>query len=331
MSGGNKPKRTPRNHAAVMAGLRDAPGLSDASKKQFLRKLEQWMEITGHADILRVLRDPDGSYARFAEAPGIAHTHANVHTFLSAVLSLFKHVPWLKDKYPEAAFAWQALRHDNYKHIKDRYLDNQPTERQRDAFVPLREVLRVRDALPRGDVDRLLLSMYTDIPPARGGDFHAVRLLRQEPSPASEEKGNYIVVNKPSPKSCSKCLLVINEFKTRRHYDPIRHDLPESLCGELAESLEKQPRDYLFVTLDQQPFTRSAFSTWANRRLHRLFGRRVTLTMLRHLYVMALDFNRLSSRQLLEIGNSMGHRMEMQKQYQWLLDRDDKEATKKAV
>jgi hypothetical protein len=299
-----------RNHAAVMAALRDAPGLSDASKKQFVRKLEQWLEITQHTDVLRVLRDPEGSYRRFEAAGDVSHTHANVHTYLSAVLALFKHVPWLKEKYPEAAFAWQALRHDNYRHIKDRYLDNQPTQRQRDAFVPLREVLRVRDGLPRGSVDRLLLSMYTDIPPARGGDFHAVRLLDKAPTTDEDSPGNYIVTGSKG----KSCRLVINEFKTRKHYDPIVHELPPSLCEELAISLRDRPRDYLFG-----PFSRSAFSTWANRRLHRLFGRRVTLTMLRHLYVMALDFNRLSSRQLLEIGNSMGHRMEMQKQYQWIL------------
>ncbi len=310
-------KRQARNHAAVMAALQDAPGLSDASKKQFVRKLEQWLEITQHTDVLRVLRDPEGSYRRFEAAGDVSHTHANVHTYLSAVLALFKHVPWLKEKYPEAAFAWQALRHDNYRHIKDRYLDNQPTQRQRDAYVPLREVLRVRDGLPHGSVDRLLLSMYTDIPPARGGDFHAVRLL--DKAPAAEGNagaGNYIVLAGRG----GGCRLVINEFKTRKHYDPIVHELPPSLCDELAASLRDRPRGYLFVSEQgAAPFSRSAFSTWANRRLHRLFGRRVTLTMLRHLYVMALDFNRLSSRQLLEIGNSMGHRMEMQKQYQWIL------------
>jgi hypothetical protein len=48
-----------------------------------------------------------------------------------------------------------------------------------------------------------------------------------------------------------------------------------------------------------------------------IFHKSLTLTMIRHLYISAIDFNNSTPAQLETIGKSMGHRVEQQFLYKW--------------
>lgn len=305
---------------ALLTAFRAVPNLSKASVQLFINKLEQMKVITASSSLIDLIKSPDVSWKKLTSASGISQTPSNHHVFLSAVCALFKHVPSLTTKFPKAAREWSQMRWNNSQPLKDRYLDNQPTDRQRNAKIPYAEIESKRDALPAGDPTKLLLMMYTLLPPARGGDYHSVSVHRQA-SAKPDAKGNYLLL----PPS-GVCKLVLTEFKTAKIYGTIVHELPRLLCEEIRLSLKLIPRKHLFMSSETgKPFTRSAFSGWANRLLKRLFGKPVTLTMIRHLYVSALDFNKMTMREMEAIGKRMGHRMEMQKQYQWIDQESDGE------
>jgi hypothetical protein len=164
-------------------------------------------------------------------------------------------------------------------------------------------------------LERLLLSMYTYIPPVRA-DYFDVR-INPPKSVIDNSKDNFIVFDKTHPE---KSVLVIRDFKTANKYKEIKHALPLQLYKEIQLSLTEKPRDYLFVmpTNATRPYDRGSFSKWANKVLQSLFNVSITLTSLRHLFVSTLDFNNTRASELEKIGNSMGHSIAMQKGYQWI-------------
>jgi len=112
--------------------------------------------------------------------------------------------------------------------------------------------------------------------------------------------------------------LVIADFKTSKVYGQILHEkLPKELHDEIIISLQKQPREFLFVNARNEPFTRDTFSKWSSRVLEKLFGVIMTLTIIRHLYISSLDFNKMTTKELDKIGKQMGHSLNMQSQYRW--------------
>ena len=148
-----------------------------------------------------------------------------------------------------------------------------------------------------GSYERLLLMMYTEIPPLRS-DFYQTKIYRTE---SCSWDGNYIVLGNQS-------VLVLQKYKTAKVYKTLRIDLPPILVFEIEASLAKNPRNYLFVsTRTKTPYTRpNSYNRWANRVLKKLFGNEnISLSMLRHIYVSRRDL-KLEDKSGLE-QDKMGH------------------------
>ena len=100
-------------------------------------------------------------------------------------------------------------------------------------------------------------------------------------------------------------------------YEKIENILPEEIQEELRLSLEKQPRNYLFVNSSLAPYdSRTAFSVWACRALTRCLKHPMTLTVLRHLYI-GYQASCKSTKELRLIARKMGHSRNMQRMYEW--------------
>jgi hypothetical protein len=175
-------------------------------------------------------------------------------------------------------------------------------------------VLKTRDALPSGSLERLLLSLYSFIPPVRA-DYYEMR-INPPKSTIDAAKTNFIILT-TSP---ATSFIVINDFKTAAKYKEIKHTIPTPLHSEIIASLTQKPRNYIFTmpSDNSKPFDRNGFSKWANAKLTAIFQVPMTLTTLRHLYISTIDFNTTRGKELEQIGNAMGHSMSMQKGYQWI-------------
>lgn len=288
-----------------------AADLSEISRKQYVRKLEILSE--GHPDIWSAISKHKATIATLLEKYG--DKPASLQVFSGAVLSSFKHVPELKVKAPEALLAWKSLSEEAQKPMQARVLAAQPTARQAEGWVPCAEVVRKRDALPSGSDARLLLSMYS-ILSARRNDFASMIIYPSQPPEGTG--GNYMVI--PTK---GRAFMMLNEYKTSKTYKGVSEDLPEALIAEVRANLARrkpESRGYLFVApRSGQPHkNESAFSKWANALLHKTFRKKVTLTILRHAAVTALDFNNMTPGERAEVARLMGHSVLMQMNYRFL-------------
>jgi hypothetical protein len=185
--------------------------------------------------------------------------------------------------------------------------------------VPLHEIVEARNKLPLGSFPRLLLAVYTEIPPVRR-DLHDTPVF-VAPGDADLQKrhastgGNYIVIDRENSR------LVLQEYKTAKVYGENVIPLTAPLMREITQSFQRYPRRHLFVSTKDfvTPYgNERTFGQWANATLHKIFGKPLTLTMLRHVYVTALDFNSLTKRDRMTIASNMGHGLSRQEEYRFV-------------
>ena len=300
-------------------------GLSENSRKMFQTKLDHWVgwfSGKGLGGLKELLRSPQAAMEVLTTAP-IAHSPSNHHLYLSAVVSVFRHgaVPpgvFARPEEQTAAFeAWVAIQKANSKPLREHYTENAPTASQAAGgagLVTWPDVLAVRDKLARGSPERLLVLLYTAIPPVRADHFATEIVL----FPGKPTSPNYLLIKSPRDMQ-----IVVRDFKTARTYTEICQALPREVCDEVVANLAASPRKYLFTTEGGQPFDRKRFSEWSGRILTRIMGgRQLNLNALRHLYISAnVNFNS-SAKTLEKIGNAMGHSIAMQKGYQWIGEGD---------
>jgi hypothetical protein len=204
---------------------------------------------------------------------------------------------------------WKGLRQITFNYAYAYRLEQKPSPLQTHmsgSKLTLHDLITIRDALPDGSIHKLLIGLYTHIPPVRA-DYYATQII---PFGSTPTEPNYIF------HSPEKSRLVLTDFKTNKFYKEISHDLPEELHRQLVLSLAASPRTYLFVNKNGVPFTRNGFTKWATEQLFQISKKGLTITILRHIYISSLDLNSPPVI-LLEIGKKMGHQLSQQMLYKW--------------
>ena len=289
--------------------------LAESSVKLYNTKLQKWLSMTPHKNILRLIVFHKESYDTLLK--GLTekeNTATNRHMFLSAIVALFNHAPTLISQLPPGIdyhAAWQSLMVKNSESIRERRLENKPTvaqEKKEGSSLTFEQVCKVRDALPDNSIDKLLLGFYTYIPCVRA-DFFSTQIVRDKDVVSFP---NFIILTEDNAS------LTLTDFKSKGKYKKIEHpSLPKELFTLLNISLKDKPRKFLFVDDVGDPFTRSGFSTWAARRLSKVLNvNKFTLVLLRHIYVSSLDMN-MPTKELEKISSLMGHSLMTQRSYKW--------------
>jgi hypothetical protein len=283
------------------------------------RKLRLWLSLLpeGQQNIVFIYTTPNYAVVILRRYLVVAQsdTAVTLNSYIKAIMaaqvanpSLFLSIS--PEKMQSCDERWKELRQSTYAEAFAYRLEAQPSPLQSlhsGVSITFQDLVAKREELSDGSIHKLLLGFYSHIPPVRA-DYFATQILPFDETPTSP---NYI------HHSPTKSYLVITDFKTSKNYKQITHDLPIQLHSQLAQSLSLYPRNYLFVNRFHKPFNRYTFSHWANQQLEMIFHKSLTLTMLRHLYISAIDFNNSTPAQLEAIGKSMGHRVEQQFLYKW--------------
>jgi hypothetical protein len=193
-------------------------------------------------------------------------------------------------------------------------MEQLPTELQLQkggVLLTYDDILKKRNSLQFGSIERLLLGFYTYLKPVRA-DYFATEIITFKQKPTQQ---NYI--RRISPEHS---VVILKDFKTKSKYKEIRNVLPPELNNELIESLKITPRKYLFVNVNGEPFTRNSFTVWSKRILSKLFETEMTLNIIRHLYINTLDMGMKPSL-LKEISDKMGHDLTTQRFYKWNINK----------
>lgn len=277
--------------------------LSPISKKIYLERLRKMMQVM-EKDIFTLVTKPKQTIAWIRETYPSLQTQKS---YVSAILAVFRHNEGLKDQEKQAYDEWYAMFQGVHKEIDERYRRNEPTDRQKEAFVPFADIVRARDTLQKGSAERLLFSMYTYIPPLRC-DFNKLRIYHQM-VPSNNTEKNYILLKGAESK------LVLNEFKTERKSQGYEKLLGEELLKEIEASLENDPRTWLFMDRNGQPYSAKSYTQWANRVFAKVLHKPMTVSLIRHSYINSLDFNTLTVAQKEEIAKDMAHTVGTQDRY----------------
>jgi hypothetical protein len=301
---------------SLLQAIQQANDLTDLSKRQYSTHLLKLQRLTGNRSLLETVRDVQTTMRAIDAALTSGQIHTR-HAVTAAVVALFKRVPCLKNDFPDALAAWRQHTHESGKVVSARMDTNVPTERQAEGFVELTEILQKRDSLPKGSWERLLLVMYTEIPPGRRDLWRTPVLSHRDTAPPPQEAPNYIQLSS----NARTATLFLRQFKSHRYLGDQQLSLNRRIVSELKASLQRFPRRYLFVSLKDNatPYnSQNAYGHWCNNTLRFLFGRKhINLTMLRHIYCSAIDMN-TSRAERMEIARKMQHTETTQQQYRLL-------------
>lgn len=178
------------------------------------------------------------------------------------------------------------------------------SEREKKNYVPWDEILKIAADI-RADPafkteDKLLVSFYTTLPPARV-DYLNLAIHRTAPA---EDVGNYIVINPKKP------YVKINEHKTAKTHGPIMHTLPVRLLAQTLQYLLENPS---VTTLFES--NEIAMSKRVIRIFRRKSGKNIGVNILRHAYITKMREGDMRLLHKIDMAKSMGHTVMHQELY----------------
>lgn len=231
--------------------------------------------------------------------------------YVGIMAALFKHHRDLQENHKELYIKWRNLKKQYGEIIEDHYKSGEKTSRQNVSFMPFKEIEKIRDELRDGSIEKLVLSLYTLIPPVRN-DFQKVRIFETTPKKTDGSCDNYLVLGNTNK-------LFLRDYKTSEEYGTIEIDLPTELVKQIKASLKEQPRNYLFVNRSGEPYEKkNSYSIWINNIVRRVLNNKhFTLTMFRHIYLSRpdLDVEDLPMRERRKLAKNMGHSLNAQENY----------------
>lgn len=283
--------------------IRDSD-LSDNSKENYKMRAHTLTKKAGKP-LMNIILHPE-TYIGELEKWYPKNTSRKAH--LSFILSVFRYNPDMTCDNRKAYDAWSEAFTKTNKKVIDRYETNKPSDRQVEGYVPYDEIIQKRDSLDEGSIERLLLGFYTHLHPMRC-DYGKVRIYRARLPPAKQREQNYVLVKD------DKAILRLGQYKTSKTYGNHEIDLPEGLFKDLQASLRAEERDWLFVDSKGNPQSRNTYCSWTLRVLRDLFGKPLTVSIIRHSFINSLDMNNLSIQEKKQIAEKMGHNLNTQAIY----------------
>jgi hypothetical protein len=298
--------------------------ISDGSKVAYVKQLRSAQKAFNDKNLSELLLEP-GDVERL-DAP-----LATRIAYTNAFNSLFKRDREYSSQSPldedVLSFVPKTTREEWSELLKRLHVDrselvdqNTRSEREEKNWVTEADWKAADDSLSaseRGSQTQLLVAFHTRIPPLRGGDLAQVHICEHA---VECRDGNVLTLMPPR--------LIIRDHKTRRKYGNITVNIPTSLADDIAISLEKQPRKYLFTNSRGEEYpTRDAFMTWKSNAFKRVFHKDVTTNIARREYATSEDMN-ASLSQLKRSAQAMGHSIETHHAYRVVKPKTDEEKPK---
>lgn len=252
------------------------------------------------------------------------NTPSTRHMYIVAILSFIKHHLTHLSECLTTEIAgslrerWNVIHTENEAPIIQLRLENKPTVLQQTkggSQLSFHQIMDIREQLPIGSIERLLISIYTLIPPVRA-DYFALQIIHDDQEPTQP---NYLRIRHGQIET------VLRDFKTSKTYHEIRNTLPDPLAQEIHASLLACPRTFLFTNAHGKPHTRNSFTLWTRRVLTRILQTDFTLVFFRHAFATHyVTHHNPTDHDISEVSKKMGHSSEMFRAYRWVTaDRND--------
>lgn len=302
--------------------------IHDNSKKIYNSRLAEWIQFMPihFQSVTSIIMLPELSM-KALHAQLKTNTPSTRHMYIVAILSFIKHhLTHLSECLTTEITGslrerWNVIHTDNEAPIIQLRLENKPTVLQQakgGSQLSFHQIMDIREQLPIGSIERLLISIYTLIPPVRA-DYFALQIIHDDQEPTQP---NYLRIRHGQIET------VLRDFKTSKTYHEIRNTLPDPLAQEIHASLLDCPRTFLFTNAHGKPHTRNSFTLWTRRVLTRILQTDFTLVFFRHAFATHyVTHHNPTDHDISEVSKKMGHSSEMFRAYRWVTgDRHEAES-----
>ena len=191
------------------------------------------------------------------------------------------------------------------KIMNNEYKNQKKTKKQEDNWISIEEinkkykqlydkVILIFSKKMVGDVetimDYLLVAFLSGhlIPPRRSLDYALLKWKNFDP-----KTDNYYKRGK----------IYLNKYKTSDTYGMAKIDVPKELDAILKKWLKVNPSDYVLISSNNKPLSSSQIT----RMLNDVFGKKVSVNMLRHIYLTSFYKDVPPIRDMEKVANQMGH------------------------
>lgn len=281
--------------------IKESPFLDDRSKTTILTGIKRMISLSGAQSIHDLLMNPD-KYGEKLSTSGIPDE--SLKTYMTGILSIYNYSD-LKATHKVIFNKWYKWYLKSRKVITRRRFDRVPTERMLKAHMDWEVIVkRVLSMSSESGKDYVLMCMITMIPPRRQADWSNVRVYI-DPKYKPPPDHNYMHLYWDQP------YILLTNYKTNQYYGNWYKKIPSNLLKVLRQSLQDEPRDYLFMDATGKPFKRvEAFTLWSNRAIKKILDNEfASMNMLRHSfasYIQRVNPN-MTMRERYYIAKDMGH------------------------
>jgi hypothetical protein len=197
--------------------------------------------------------------------------------------------------------------HDNNKKIQEDYRSNNRNEKQQANWMSYDEVMAIVEKFrkqskplfsPAMVLDGKMLSYLSDfialclttgayIAPRRTADWTNFKIRNVD-----KTKDNYMEGNK----------FVFNNYKTHAAFGKQEVEIPKPLMTILKAYIKKNPYDHLLINSKGEPVGQTVLT----QRLNGIFGKNISTSMLRHIY-LTHKYEGINVSELRDLADEMGH------------------------
>lgn len=181
-------------------------------------------------------------------------------------------------------------------------------EELRGGFEEVVELAKRRRPTPmefQSAQDYLILCLYTMTPPRRNVDYLDMGVVKEMPEKL-DESINYYIQNEG--------VFLFNNYKTVKYEGGEELEVPEELQEVINAFMPLVPGNPKFKFLiTKYDGTKYTYSNALTKILNRIFGKKVSTSMLRHIYLTCKYGDTMEEQKADSRG--MGHSLSMQRQY----------------
>jgi hypothetical protein len=184
--------------------------------------------------------------------------------------------------------------------LKNKFLKQEPTQKQIESHMPWEEILKCRDALDHGSDSYLLMCLVTMIPPRRQLDWFNIRVYLEDPEPRPDH--NYISLG-----SVAGPYVFLCKYKTWSTYGNYENNIPAELAAVLSGRGSGQ------LLFKKEYGTVEQWTAWSNRIIKKVLSiPGASMNTLRHSYAsyMARTNPNMSLWMRACLARDMGHSLE---------------------
>ncbi len=215
----------------------------------------------------------------------------------------------LRKAYPDVKLFQDEMvkRREEYKKL-DRA--QEPTDKQKEKFIPWDDIIDLRDQYWEGmtDTERLLISLYTMIPPARA-DYTPMKIVSRKPT-KMEDGYNYLVMR---PKTAH---FLFHAFKNHKTIGDRYVAVPKKLFAIIQKYV--QPGQAYLLEHAGTPWTEAQLGDGVRKIFQRYLDMNTGISMIRHAYATNIHAGEKSMKENEKIAHSMMHSPDMSQAYRFI-------------